>query len=101
MGLFSTLRGKGSKTVTAHILDPNRGYVTETWSVGKEVSADVVARHAEGQNIYVVFSHEGAKVSRIICKMVEWLDAKAQYDGMDQELADSKARIKAMLDKIK
>ena len=74
MGLFDALFGKNvPETVTAHILDPNRGYFTQTWSVGKEVSADTVSRLAEGHDLYTVCVYDAGELKRVHCKKEMWL----------------------------
>ena len=53
MGLFRSKRNN-PETIAAHILGTHGSYVTETWSIGRDVNPDVVARYAESGNLYVV-----------------------------------------------
>lgn len=100
MGLLDALFGKNvPQTVTAHILDPNRGYFTETWTVGKDVPEDTVSRLGDGQHIYAVRASNAGQMKQVLCKKQPWLQARAQFDAIDDAGAAAMARTKAMLDR--
>jgi hypothetical protein len=101
MGLFSKLLKKTPENVTAHILDPNSGYQTESWTVGSDVSDDTVSRLADGTNIYVVHVYEAGEMKQIICKREIWLSTKAQMDAIDNAGQAAMARTKEKLDKLR
>jgi len=101
MGLFSKLLKKKPANVTAHILDPNHEYQTESWAVGADISDDTVSRLADGTNVYVVNVYEAGEIKQIICKREIWLSAKAQMDAIDNEGQAAMARTQEMLDKFR
>ena len=101
MGLFSKLLKKTPTDVTAHILDPNDGYQTESWAVGSDVSDDTVSRLADGTNLYVVHVYEAGEMKQIICKREVWLSTKAQMDAIENEGQVAMARMKKKLDKLR
>jgi hypothetical protein len=84
-GMFGVITGKNDpQRVTVHILDPNHGYVIQTWTAGEEVSADLVARRAQDGNLYVVYYYKPRRLLRIFCKKEQWLRAKAEFDTIQE-----------------
>ncbi len=101
MGFFNKLLRKTPENVTAHIINPNSGYQTESWTVGTDVSEDTVSRLADGENIYVVHVYEAGEMKQIICKQEIWLSTKEQMDAIDKEGQAAMDRTKKMFDELK
>lgn len=60
-------------TITAHMLDPNQGYYTTEWEVGKDVDPELVAEFAgPSRELYVVVCYEQGKANHIIAKKEIW-----------------------------
>ena len=100
-GKFGVITGKNNpQRVTVHILDPNDGYVIQTWTAGEEVSADLVARRAQDGNLYVVYYYEPRRLLRIFCKKQQWLRAKAEFDTIqEKDPAGRSARFNEVVDR--
>jgi hypothetical protein len=97
MSIFSTLFSKSDpKTVTAHILDPIKGYITQQWVIGRDVFPPSGANLAAEKDIYVINTYEAGKVKPTICQKSIWLLAKSTYATMDEVGADAMSKTEAM-----
>lgn len=98
MSIFSTLFGKSDpKTLTAHILDPIKGYITKQWVIGRDVFPPSGANLATEKDIYVINTYEAGKIKPIICQKSIWLLTKSTYAAMDEVGADAMSKTEAML----
>lgn len=83
------------QSVVAHVLHPDKGYVRQTYVVGRHVSVDTVNRFAENGNLYIIVHLEKGEPKIIACKRALWEQAKAQYDQIDK---DGKAFEKSIIE---
>ncbi len=97
MGIFSKLFGKEEpKTLTAHILDPDTGYTTEAWVVGRDVFPPENVDIKNTKEIYVVNGRKNGEVRSTICSKKIWLAAKAAYAEIDEVAAKADADRKSL-----
>lgn len=73
------------KSVVAHILHPDKGYVQQTYVVGRHISEDTVAKFADNGHLYLIVHLEQGEPKTIACKRELWNEAKARYDQIDDE----------------
>lgn len=74
-----------AESVTAHVLEPGRGYYTEVWAIGEDIAADRAARFREAGTdaVYVVIAYKDGEKHKMIMTREIWNEAKAKYDELD------------------
>ena len=80
-------------TITAHVLDPNDGYYTEEWEVGKDVDPEIVAQFAgPAGELYVFVYYERGEANHMFAKKEIWEKQRDIFrmieDGVDQDVID-------------
>lgn len=89
------------QAVTAHILDPNAGYLTEEWAIGRHVSEEMAARFSEKGNVFVVVQYEAGNPKATLCSRQVWEEVKANFDAIDNVSAKSRRNIEDELRKLR
>ena len=88
-------------TVKAHILDPIRGYYSEDWVVGEDVSREHVEKFAtESSEIYVVVAYESGEPKTVIAKKEIWDKQRTIFERMDKG-EDYQEELDALLSHLK
>lgn len=102
MSIFSILFGKSApKTVTAHILDPMKGYITQQWVIGRDVFPPSGANLATEKDIYVVNAYEDGEVKPVICSKDMWLLTKETYSDIESVANNSALALEKKLDRYR
>lgn len=68
--------------LTAHVLDPQRHYYTETWTVGENISQEQAQqfRDPSTEAVYVLVSYEEGHPKRALVSRDYWNKAKRLLD---------------------
>jgi hypothetical protein len=77
------------KSITAHLLDPNRGYSTQQWEVGKDVEESTASTFAKDGNLYIAVAYEKGEPHLTVCDRDTWNQAKQAFDSTESRLEDS------------
>ncbi len=72
------------RTVSAHILDPDRGYFVETWIVGEDIDPELVEdfEDKKAHAIYVMTSYKKGKPYSKVMREDLWRQAKKMFESM-------------------
>ena len=102
MSIFDRLLGKSCpKTLTAHILDPIEGYITQQWVIGRDVFPPSGANLATEKDIYVVHAYETGKVKPIICQKSIWLQAMSRYAAICEAEIKGDSELEAIFKNVR
>ena len=87
--MFDEMIAKGdlkcADTVKAHILDPNRGYYSEDWVVGEDISKEHVEKFATpSSEIYVAIAYESGGPNIMITTKEIWDKQRSIFDMIDK-----------------
>ena len=91
MGIFDifTRKKPTQKNVIAHLLDPNKGYTTQEWTIGKDVDAETVTRFAQDKNLYIAIAYKNGEPVLTVCSRAMWENARKEFDAIDVQMNDS------------
>lgn len=98
---FGIFGKKTPSSVTAHILDPNTGYSTTTWTVGQQVTRETVEKLSEGGNIFVIIAYDAGIPKQLICRRDIWNQTKAQFESIEVTGQAAMRRTKDELHKLR
>lgn len=84
MGLFGLFGKKRSGTVTAHILDPLKGFYQEEWIIGEHIPNEVVDKLGDANNVYIIVAYEGGQRKQAPLRRADWEQARVHFSRIDE-----------------